>query len=270
MKKEVHMLKRSASLFIAVFIFSLLVPSSIMAQNQAIVGTWEINANNYKGKLEIRAAGTGLAGRVWYDADRIWEGLTNISFDSRSGTLRFTRPLPAQRYTGHLSGNLITGTFDQGGAGNYQWQASKTSAQASPPAVSPSKPNQPGSPQQSAAASVKTIFDNWNKAGVMNGPTRSTQFSINTPVTITRILNYHWNNGKGYTIGTIALKAGNGRIYGPWQASGLPSAVPAANWIVKPNVTIPAGTYTVIDSHPATWSHNSGTNGAGFSSIQGH
>jgi hypothetical protein len=40
-----------------------------------------------------------------------------------------------------------------------------------------------------------------------------------------------------------------------------------AVWIVRPNTTIPAGTYTVIDSDPGSWSENSISGGAGFSHI---
>lgn len=126
----------------------------------------------------------------------------------------------------------------------------------------------PSQPAVSAAAS-RTLFDNWNKVLVGNGPKRPTQFTLSAPATVTSILNYHWNNGKGQTVGTIALKSSDGRVYGPWQATPLPSAVPTANWIVRPNAPIPAGTYTVIDSHPATWSQNERSGGAGFSSISG-
>lgn len=128
----------------------------------------------------------------------------------------------------------------------------------------------PGPSQPAVApAAARTLFDNWNKALVGNGAKRPTQFTLNAPVVVTSILNYHWNNGKGHPVGTIALKSSDGRMYGPWQAAPLPSAVPTANWIVRPNAAIPAGTYTVIDSHPATWSQNERSGGAGFSSISG-
>ncbi|MFT5661382.1 MAG: hypothetical protein ACI9TV_002028 [Sulfurimonas sp.] len=38
-------------------------------------------------------------------------------------------------------------------------------------------------------------------------------------------------------------------------------------WIVYPNITLPAGKYLVLDSDPATWSHNAGTKGIGFTQI---
>jgi hypothetical protein len=36
-----------------------------------------------------------------------------------------------------------------------------------------------------------------------------------------------------------------------------------AYWTVYLNVTLPAGTYTVIDSDPATWSHNAESSNRG-------
>jgi hypothetical protein len=37
-----------------------------------------------------------------------------------------------------------------------------------------------------------------------------------------------------------------------------------AYWVVKPNVVIPPGTYTVVDSDPGTWAQNSETLGKGM------
>jgi hypothetical protein len=116
------------------------------------------------------------------------------------------------------------------------------------------------------------IFDNGNIGGVYNNPTKATVFTINQPHVITLIQNYHWNNAKGSTPGTIAVKSQSGKMYGPWQAKGSPGqgGVPNAYWTVYPNITLPAGTYTVIDSTPSTWAQNSGSNGAGFTRIEGY
>jgi hypothetical protein len=46
--------------------------------------------------------------------------------------------------------------------------------------------------------------------------------------------------------------------------------VPNAYWTVYPNVTLPAGTYTVIDSDPATWSHNAESSNRGFVRVEGY
>lgn len=40
-----------------------------------------------------------------------------------------------------------------------------------------------------------------------------------------------------------------------------------AYWAVLPNIEVPAGTYTVIDSDPSTWSYNSQSKGCGFTTI---
>ncbi|MBS4058928.1 MAG: hypothetical protein KG029_00885, partial [Bacteroidetes bacterium] len=116
------------------------------------------------------------------------------------------------------------------------------------------------------------IYDNGNIGGVYNNPTKATVFTINQPHVITLIQNYHWNNAKGSTPGTIGVKSQSGKMYGPWQAKGSPGqgGVPNAYWTVYPNITLPAGTYTVIDSTPSTWAQNSGSNGAGFTRIEGY
>jgi hypothetical protein len=126
-------------------------------------------------------------------------------------------------------------------------------------------------PSDSQKGSV--IYDNGNISGVYNSPTHPTRFTTNKSYTITLIQNYHWNNSRGnsYT-GTIALKGDNGKLYGSWQTSGSPGqgGVPNAYWKCYPNITIPAGTYTVIDSDPSTWSQNSQSNGAGHTRIEGY
>ena len=100
-----------------------------------------------------------------------------------------------------------------------------------------------------------------------NGATKATRFLISRSWFVTRIVTYHWNNGQGMTPGTISLRADNGTTYGPWQAIGEPGSggVLDAYWVVKPNVVILPGAYTVIDSDPSTWAQNEETSGAGMS-----
>jgi hypothetical protein len=79
---------------------------------------------------------------------------------------------------------------------------------------------------------------------------------------VTEVCTYH-SDGSGDNMGpagTISLKADDGTMYGPWQAT-LRSDV---YWIVNPDQDLPAGNYTVIDSNPATWAQNSGSNGLGM------
>ena len=115
-------------------------------------------------------------------------------------------------------------------------------------------------------------FNNGNTSGVYNNPSRATTFTLREPHVITLIMNYHWNNGRGATPGTIALRGSDGRTYGSWRTSGSPGqgGVPNANWNAAPNVTLPAGTYTVIDSDPATWAQNGGSQGSGHTRVEGY
>ena len=99
-----------------------------------------------------------------------------------------------------------------------------------------------------------------------NGAKSPTVFTLYEPWRVTEIGTYHWNQGAGVWPGTIGLRAADGTMYGPWQASGQPGqgGVPNAYWLVNPNVVIPPGTYTVVDSSAATWSQNSETGGRGM------
>ena len=131
--------------------------------------------------------------------------------------------------------------------------------------------------QAKAAAKKKNrkpevLFDNGNLYLVLNRPTRTTMFTLNTPCTITSITTYHWNDGRGARPGTIGIRQQGGRTFGPWKASGLKGQgnVPNATWIVEPNVTLPPGTYTVLDSSPDTWSQNAGSMGSGMARLEGY
>ncbi|MBK8055869.1 MAG: hypothetical protein IPK35_22015 [Saprospiraceae bacterium] len=118
------------------------------------------------------------------------------------------------------------------------------------------------------AKTEEKVFDNGNIGGVSNGPTNPTQFTFTDATIITRIENYHYFNG-GKKPGTIGLRNSSGKNYGPWQAYGLigQGGVQNAYWAVLPNIEVQAGTYTVIDSDPSTWSYNSQSKGCGFTTI---
>jgi hypothetical protein len=117
------------------------------------------------------------------------------------------------------------------------------------------------------------IFNNRNIGGVDNSPSCNPSFTISQAYYITYIDTYHWNSGSGTTAGgTIGLRSEVGTEYGPWQTETTPGqgGVPNANWFAHPNETIPAGTYTIIDSDPSSWSQNSESNGCGFSKVEGY
>jgi hypothetical protein len=135
------------------------------------------------------------------------------------------------------------------------------------------RPSAPPAAQhvQLTVTGVQNIFNNMNIGGVANGPTSPTIFTIARPFQITLIMDYHWNSGRGQPGGTIGLRSGAGRLYGPWKVlttSGQGGA-PNVNWTARPYVVIPAGNYTVVDSAPATWSQNAESRGQGFSMVQG-
>ena len=117
------------------------------------------------------------------------------------------------------------------------------------------------------SAGEQQIFIVTTLGSVSNGASSPITFSIGRSWLVTRIVTYHWNNGRGMTPGKISLRAFNGTLYGPWQAVGEPGpgGVPNAYWVVRPSTIIPLDTYTVIDSDPSTWSQNQETGGAGMS-----
>lgn len=117
----------------------------------------------------------------------------------------------------------------------------------------------------------EVIFDNNNIYVVQNSPKKQTQFTISSSYTISYIRTYHWNYQKGKTPGTIGLKHSDGTTYGPWQAYGKTGQweVPNASWIVEPMVEIKPGTYTIIDSDPATWANNAQSDYRGMALVKG-
>ena len=115
-----------------------------------------------------------------------------------------------------------------------------------------------------------SIFDNNNSEGVRNGPTAATQFTITQSRSIASIETYHWNGGAGTAApGTVSIRDANGNLVGTWNCTGRPSEGTPANlyWVCTPNIELPAGTYTVEDSDPSTWSCNSASGDAGICSI---
>jgi S-layer protein (TIGR01567 family) len=122
-----------------------------------------------------------------------------------------------------------------------------------------------------AAEESTVIYNSWNPDTVDNAPTCSPLFTIGEPQMITYIDSYHWNYGQGAPAGTIGLRDGYGTIFGPWQAetSHDGGEVPKGYWIAHPNEVIQAGTYTIEDSDPDTWSKNS-ESPCGLARVEGY
>lgn len=117
----------------------------------------------------------------------------------------------------------------------------------------------------------QTLLDNQNAGAVINNPTAPTTFTIVQGFGISYLSTYHWNDGKGAKPGTLRIQAADGTVYGPWKAVGVRGmgGVRNATWECRPSVYLRAGTYTVIDSSPLTWSHNPGSGGRGFARVLG-
>lgn len=142
-----------------------------------------------------------------------------------------------------------------------------------PPSNPPSNPTPPPSrPKPPTGGTERDVLNNGNTGGVSNSPTRPTRVTFDRPYVVTYVMTYHWNYGRGARPGTVGLQAANGQMYGPWRMNGLPGqgGVPNAVWECRPNVVVPAGTYTVIDSDPATWAQNAQSGGAGFAIVKGY
>ena len=114
------------------------------------------------------------------------------------------------------------------------------------------------------------IYDSYNTGAVDNNPTCSPFFTISEPMMVTYIETYHWNNAQGAPGGSISLRGGDGSLYGPWGVEAMPTqdGVPNVFWIARPNEVLPAGSYTIEDSDPATWSQNS-ESPCGFARVEG-
>jgi hypothetical protein len=150
-------------------------------------------------------------------------------------------------------------------------KATATATPAATPTVAPTATPVATPVATPTPAVEEQIFKVLSIGAAYNGATTPTTFSVSESWLVTYILTYHWNNGQGKTPGTIGLRASDGATYGPWQATGEPGqgGVPDANWVVRPNVVIPPGSYTVIDSDPSTWAQNDETGGAGMSWANG-
>jgi len=231
---------------------------------QAVVN-WE-TTNQQKYGIEVKtlntSAGQGYQVREYTDSDTvgIWYVYPKYFIQVEIIETGNSTDIDMQTARG-LAGQLIDGLQKNG--------LLNTAAESASPA---------GGAASSAAAVVTAkaltepvkVADTFNIAGVRNQPTAPTTFIINKPHLVTYITNYHWNNAKGISPGQIGFKDQNGKVYGPWQASGRPGqgGVPNAYWEVSPNIVIPAGTYTLTDSDPATWSQNSQSGGKGMSEVK--
>jgi len=220
-------------------------------------GAWNTNFN----EMRLTQAGNSVTGDYDYDGGTI---TGTVSGDTLTGTWsEVPPPSDAGGFVFTMSPDCQSwsGTWGNGSdSGPASWQG--TRASGAPTEGTPTPP-----PAATPSATEQEIFRVSSIGVAYNGATKPTTFTISASWLVTEITTYHWNNGQGKTPGTIGLRAADGATYGPWQATGLPGSggVPDAQWVVKPNIVIPPGTYTVLDSDPSTWAQNSETGGAGMS-----
>lgn len=123
----------------------------------------------------------------------------------------------------------------------------------------------------SLSSSPTTIFSISNIDAVYNQPKYDSFFTVTSDVILTKLTDYHWNNGYGSLPGTISLVNQNGVVLGTWQSVGAPGMNNAPNeyWVVTASIYLPAGTYRVIDSNPTTWANNAASGYRGMSWAEG-
>lgn len=220
---------------------------SIKIENGTVIGSWYYQSGQGADAFDgtVSSDGKTITGR-WF---------SNYGDKTMGGRYSFTISADGQSF----SGKVCVGEDDP----------LKTGSPCEATLISSS-----GSSNQviDDASDNAQIFSNMNDWGVGNAPSANTQFTLSKSYMITEILTYHWNNGKGAAPGTIKLVDGNGKVYGPWSTIGLAGSggVKNCNWQCNPNIVLPAGTYIVIDSNPATWSCNGGSGNAGFTRVFGY
>ena len=141
-------------------------------------------------------------------------------------------------------------------------------AGAPPPQEQSSVRPTTSAPKPAAPAKPVTVFDNGNPIAIHPGGKAPT-FKLDTAATITSMTSYHYIAGGGPSPGTLGLRSADGTVHGPWQCKGADGqgGVKNAFWIAEPNAEVPAGTYTIVDSDPSTWSTNSKAGGMGFATV---
>lgn len=123
-------------------------------------------------------------------------------------------------------------------------------------------------PAAPPAGPVVKILDTGNTLGIRKGGS-APSFTLAKAAYISDVMTYHFLDGGGPTPGTVGLKSSSGKVFGPWQCKGLDGqgGVKNAFWVVSPKALVPAGTYTIVDSNPATWSTNDKAKGIGFTTV---
>jgi hypothetical protein len=115
-----------------------------------------------------------------------------------------------------------------------------------------------------SSGTATRIWNTYNTAGVLNGPSGPTPFYLGGYTTITEVDVYMYNNGLGATPGWIGLQSQYGNFYG-W----MPAHANGPSWQINPDLPLPADWYWIWVSDPSAWSFNSASKGYGFAQVWG-
>lgn len=126
---------------------------------------------------------------------------------------------------------------------------------------------------QASATSAVELCNNGNIYGVLNRPAKAfTVCHFAKPVHLSKIMTYHWNNGRGAPSGTISVQNNStGAKYGPFRVapSSGQGGAPNVYWNAQVDLRLPAGDYKIFDSDVATWSWNPQSQNNGIVVITG-
>lgn len=125
----------------------------------------------------------------------------------------------------------------------------------------------------SRANESDVVINNFNGMPVQSPPQKASRITLIEGCRVKEIKTYHFNGGKGTQPGFIGLEGSDGTLVGSWNATvetivpvGARTAV-AGMWKCSPGISLPAGTYQILDSDPQTWSCNKVSSMRGFYSI---
>lgn len=149
---------------------------------------------------------------------------------------------------------------------SYKWVSGESTSGGSTSGIS--------QPQTSSV-----ILRSGTTEAVQNGA-NPLSFRLNRPYFINSITTFHYNDGRGASAGNITLYRADGSVVGQWQAKGVynsatpqegaPAGKPELYWYVWPNIVLPAGSYSIVDSSPDTWASSPQTQGKGHGWITGY
>lgn len=84
----------------------------------SVSGTWQVNANGFKGEMVINQNGSGISGYIFGPNDKISGTIQS------DGSIQFLRSKANQNFTGKVNSNRMSGTFTWSGK-TSKWEASR-------------------------------------------------------------------------------------------------------------------------------------------------